>query len=340
MLALRMLRTAAVLAALALAVPVQALAWGNTGHRIIGTLAAQALPEDLPAFLRDPAAAAEIGELSREPDRSRGAGKVHDNMRDPAHFIDIDDSGKVLGGPDFRQLPATLAEYETALRAAGTDSVKAGYLPYAIIDGWQQLTKDFALWRVAVHGEQTETDPARLAWLTADRQGRERLIVRDLGVWSHYVGDTSYPPHVSIHYNGWGDFPNPQGFTLEKIHVPLEGPFLARTVTSEAVKAQMTPLYDCHCRIEVRVGRYIETNHAQLEPFYRLEKDGGFKAGDPRGPAFLARRLGFAASETRDLIADAWQMSETMSVGYPVVTLADVKAGKITAYDVLYSTGD
>lgn len=329
------------LAALALtAAAGEARAWGNSGHRIIGALAAEALPEDLPAFLRTPAAIAEIGELSREPDRSRGAGKIHDGFRDPGHFVDIDDEGKVLGGPDFRALPPTFIDYEAALRAAGADSAKAGYLPYAIADGWQQLVKDFALWRVAVHGEATETDPARLAWLTADRLARERLIVRDLGVWSHYVGDAAYPLHVSVHYNGWGDYPNPKGFTKGKVHVPLEGPYVRRTVRAEQVRAAMTPFADCHCPIEARVRRYLEVNYALVEVFYQLEKDGGFAPGDPRGPAFMTGRLAAGASETRDLIVDAWQMSETMNVGYPIVTLADIKAGKTTAYDVLYSTED
>lgn len=340
MLAFGMLRASVVLVALAVLAPAHALAWGNSGHRMIGSLAAESLPDSVPAFLRKPAVIAEIGELSREPDRSRGAGKVHDGMRDPAHFIDIDDEGKVLGGPDFRTLPPTMADYETALRAAGTDSVKAGYLSYAIIDGWQQLTKDFALWRVGVYGEATEKDRRKRAWLRADRKARERLIIRDLGTWSHYVGDASYPPHVSVHYNGWGDYPNPQGFTTARIHVPLEGPFVARNVTVQAVRGRVNPLDDCNCPIEARVTRYLEANHAQVEPFYRLEKDGGFREGDPRGVAFMTRQLAIAASEVRDMVADAWDMSETMKVGYPAVTLADIKAGKITPYAVLYSAED
>jgi hypothetical protein len=337
-----MVRSAILAASLlvAAALPQTAAAWGNTGHRLVGRLAAEALPAEMPEFLRTSEAAAELGELSREPDRSRGAGKIHDGMRDPAHFVDVDDAGKILGGPELTSLPPTFLEYETALRAAGTDSSKAGYLPYALVDGWQQLVKDFALWRVGVHGEATEKDPARLAWLKADRLARERLIIRDLGTWSHYVGDATYPPHLSIHYNGWGDHPNPKGFTTEKIHVPLEGPFLAANVTADAVRAKIKPLQDCNCRIEERVKRYLVVNSALLEPFYQLEKDGGFKPRDPRGPDFLAGQLGAAVSELRDLVVDAWQMSETMSVGYPAITLADIKAGKMSAYDVLYSTGD
>jgi hypothetical protein len=327
-------------AALLLATPASALAWGNTGHRLAAIAATEALPEEVPAFLRSPEVAVEIGELSREPDRWRSAGRVHDGIRDPGHFIDVDDVGKILGGPELAALPATFIEYEAALRSAGTDSAKAGYLPYAIIDGWQQLTKDFALWRVAVWGEETEIDPARRAWLAADRQAREGLILRDLGVWAHYVTDAAYPPHVSVHFNGWGDYPNPRGYTTQKIHVPLEGPYVLANVSVEQVRAAMPPPRQCRCAVDLRVRAYLQANYALIEPFYQLEKDGGFAPGDARGPAFMAGRLGTGAAEVRDLVVDAWRMSEAMNVGYPPVTLADIKAGRITAYEVLYSPAD
>src|SRR5579862_7681331 len=163
-----------------------AFAWCDTGHRMIGMLATRALPADLPPFVRSPEAVRDIGELAREPDRWRNSGRVHDNMRDPAHFVDVDDAGRVLGGPAIAALPATRSEYDAALKAAGADPAKAGWLPYAIIDGWQQLVKDFAYWRADVAGERLEKDPAHRAWIMADRLRRERQTVIDLGVWAHY----------------------------------------------------------------------------------------------------------------------------------------------------------
>jgi hypothetical protein len=41
-------------------------------------------------------------------------------------------------------------QYDTLLRAKGITQYKAGYLPYSIVDGWQQIRKDFAYWRAAV----------------------------------------------------------------------------------------------------------------------------------------------------------------------------------------------
>src|SRR4051812_40721843 len=114
--------------------PAQALAWGNTGHRIVGETAVRALPKELPAFLRTPQAALDVGELSREPDRLKGGGKTFDNDMSPAHFVDLEDDGRILGGPRLDALPLTRPEYEAQLRAVGQDSWKAGYLPYAMVE--------------------------------------------------------------------------------------------------------------------------------------------------------------------------------------------------------------
>src|SRR3990167_4274986 len=112
-----MIRTAALASALLIALaPGQALAWGSMGHRIVGEAAMRALPDEIPAFLRNPQAVRDVGELSREPDRSKGSGRIHDHNRDAGHFLDLDDEGRLLGGPAFIPLPATRADYEKALQ--------------------------------------------------------------------------------------------------------------------------------------------------------------------------------------------------------------------------------
>ncbi len=196
--------------------PREAGAWGATGHRLIGEDAIKALPGEVPAFLRTDKVAADMGELAREPDRWKGAGATHDGTRDPGHFLDLDDFGRVNGGPLLMALPVTREDYESALRAAGTDSTKSGFLPYSIIDGFQQIAKDFALWRADVAGVKFAKDEAKRAWLDADRARREELIIRDIGTFAHYVGDGSQPLHVTVHYDGWGPYPNPNRFTEEE----------------------------------------------------------------------------------------------------------------------------
>jgi len=331
---LRSLLVAAVLAA----APHAVLAWGATGHRIIGRLAIEALPADLPTFLRSRAAVEAIGELAREPDRWRGAGRIHDADRDPGHFVDVDDAGKVMGGPPLASLPITRESYESSLREAGSSAWKAGYLPYSIDEDWQQLSKDFAYWRVATAGARRATNPAHRAWLADDATRREALILRDLGVLAHYVGDGSQPMHVSIHFNGWGPGPNPEGFTEEKIHAYFEGEFVRDYLSPAALRAAMTPYRDCHCSIETRTADYLATTRDTVVPLYRLWKAGGFVNGDARGRAFVAERLAAGADELRDVVVEAWRASAQAEVGWPAVKVADVLAGKADPFDALYGT--
>ncbi len=314
-----------------------ALAWGSSGHRMIGEAAIATLPPELPAFLREHASAAAVGELSREPDRSRSAGRTHDADRDPGHFVDGDDSGRVAGVVALDALPPTREDYETALRGAGTDSWKMGYLPYSIIADWQQLAKDFAYWRVDDAGARLAANPDHKAWLEADRNRRQAQILVDIGLLSHFVGDGSMPLHVSIHYNGWGPFPNPNGYTEEKVHVPWEGLYTRQVVTPEALRAAMPPFHDCQCPIEQRVGAYLMSDSRAVVPFYELEKAGAFKPGVAKGAAFTTERVAAGAAELRDEIVLAWRASATEKVGYqPEITAADVESGKVDPYDSLY----
>ena len=313
-----------------------ALAWAPTGHRIVGRLAVEALPVELPAFLRAEDAVKAVGELAREPDRWKAAGKVHDTDRDGAHFLDLGDDGKVFGGPALNALPPTREAFDASLRAVGADSWKAGWLPYAILDAWQQLAKDFAYWRVDTAAARTVADATHRAWFAGDAAARQALIQRDLGVLAHYVGDGSQPLHVSEHFNGWGPFPNPESFTQDKVHAPFEGAFVRDFVKPGDVRADMAPFADCRCAVEVRIERYLATTNAAVKPFYELYKAGGFMSGDARWRAFAAERLAAAASELRDEVVLAWRASATGEVGWPAVKVADVEAGKLDPFDSLY----
>jgi hypothetical protein len=312
--------------------PSQADAWGATGHRIIGELAIGSLTNELPDFMRTQDVARQVGELAREPDRWRGSGQVHDSERDPGHFIDIADDQTILGGPSLSALPATRLQYDTALRAIGTTQYKAGYLPYSIVDGWQQLKTDFAYWRADRAGaEHAKSDEVR-AWFERDRALHEMLAIRDLGVWAHFVGDGSQPMHASVHYDGWGDYPNPEGFSSRHgIHARFEGPFVRVNVSEADVAALLPPARDCSCAIEARTAAYLAATQSQILPFYRLEKAKVFEGATPEGKAFAAARIAAGTAELRDMIVDAWRASASASVGYPPLAVSDIEAGKIDA---------
>ena len=314
----------------------QAFAWGATGHRLIGRAAISALPSDVPPFLRDESAAAAIGELAREPDRWRNAGKAHDNDRDPAHFVDVADDGSVLGGPALSALPESRAAYDAALRGAGSDSWKAGYLPYAILDGWQQLAKDLAYWRVDAAGAAKATDRGRRDWFRVDQAQRQALALRDLGVLAHYVGDGSQPLHVTIHFNGWRAAENPKGYTNAPIHAAFEGDLVRRSMDEAAVRRAMPPQADTGPDIARWTATYLMATHSQVEPLYALQRVGGLAPDDPRGRAFIAARLGEGAAALRDLIVAAWGASAAGRVGWPEISVADVEAGRVDPFDSLY----
>ncbi len=313
----------------------QVSAWGSTGHRFVGVAAMRALPDELPAFLRTPGAVAEVGELSREPDRTKGAGQPHDRERDTAHFVDLDDNGHVMNstGPTLSQLPTLKSEYDAQLAAAGIEVNDAGYLPYAIMDGFQQLARDFATWRVLNAAEARELDPGKRAWYREDRDRREALILRDIGYLSHYVGDGSQPHHMSIHYNGWGDYPNPEGFTNSRqTHGMFEGAFIRRNARLDAIEAAMAAPSLDGFDLRTRVATYLNATLTQVVPFYRLEKAGAFAADaegatlEP-GVAFADARLAAGAGELRDLITLAWRAAGEQSIGWPAVKVAEVEAG-------------
>ena len=326
-----------------------AFAWGPDGHRMIGELAMTSLPKNLPYFLHMKTAAKEVGYLAPEPDRERGGGEEFDAEHSPAHFVDVLDDLTVLGGPKLDALPPTREQYDSALREVGSNQYKAGMLPYTIADGFQLLAKDFAYWRVDVAGAKLGKSAKARAWYKHDRLMRERIVLHDLGNWAHYVGDGSMPLHASVHYSGWGDFPNPEGFTQVRIHVPWENQYVHENIADAAVKAAMPAARDCACAITARIAAYLTASLAEVVPLYRLEKAGAFglllpaqgsgpeQRGKPtpEGKAFVTRQLALGAAELRDMIVDAWHESDKLAVGYPPVNVTDVEAGKTDPYEAL-----
>lgn len=298
---------------------------------MIGVLAMRGLPATLPAFLRTSAAAATVGWLAPEPDRIRGAGIVHDKEGDPAHFVDANDDLSVLGGPALKSLPPTREDYDTALRAVNSSQYKAGYLPYSIQAGYELVRKDMALWRLAVVGAKYAPTKAGRAQYAADRPRREVELLRDIGLWSHFVGDGSQPMHVTVHYNGWGNYPNPENFTDDHIHSPFESDYVHAHVTETMVKAAMAAPADCGCAIGARIAAYLAETAAGVVPVYRMWTAGEFTSATPAATQFATTQVARGAAELRDLVVMAWKESDGVLVGYPSVKISEVEKGKAAA---------
>jgi hypothetical protein len=322
-----------------------AWSWGHTGHVNISTAAILSLPAEVPAFVRTATAARMIGELGAEADVSKSSGDattpnsdIHDFERDPGHFIDLDDNGNVLG---FTNLPLSglLApgsgrrDFDTSVRAASNSAHTQydGYLPYNMVDQWQQVRKDFAYIRAFTAAvNNPATSAIDRSYFEYELSVRQTLTLRDIGYWSHFVADASQPLHVSVHFNGWGNFPNPNNFTQQPIHARFEGAFVKKFTTINDILGEMGPYVPCNCAgIEGRVKSYLAATFSQVVPLYQTAGTDLYQTAQPTEIDFVVTRLAAGATELRDEIVDAWRSSDTISIGFPLIKVADVESGAV-----------
>lgn len=315
-------RVASLAVAALIATSAPAFAWESKGHEIVNGLAANNLAGRVPAFVTTPQASFEIRYLGPELDRLKGSGQSWDSDYDPGHYIDLQDDGTVAGVIRADALPVSAAAYDEALRSANSDQYRAGYLPYAILDGWEQLRQDFAYWRVD-KGEARAID--------------EQLVVRDIGTWGHYIGDGCQPLHLTVHFNGWGDYANPNGYTeSHKTHALFEGEFVNRFVSERQVAALMPRQSTLPAPAALlsqqavmnEIMRYLMQGSRTVPQLYQIEKRGGFANGSPEAVRFTASQLASGATELRDLTVWAWQDSINASIGYPARPVRDILSGK------------
>ena len=318
--------------------PSGARAWGALGHRIINGDAIRALPASVPAFVRTPEAIAEITTLGPEADRLKGAGTAWDSEFDPGHYLDLDDDGTIAGVVPLAHLPPTREAYESAVRAGhaidghAPDEWRVGYLPYSIIEDEQQVVQDFAIWRVDSYGETHATDAATRAAFATDRRLREALTLRDIGYWGHFIGDGSQPLHVSIHFNGWGNGPNPNGYTQSQtIHADFETAFVNQHATAELVQPRVAPYVASTLPFATVVATYLATTASNVGSVYRLTGVGAFENGTPEAIGFTLDRLAAGAQMFRDAIVMAYASSADAKVGYPGVRVRDIESGTAEA---------
>ncbi len=288
-------RLAAGLTAVALiaASSLPAWAWGNEGHRMINRLAAMALPTDVPAFLRTPAAIYEIDWLGPEPDRWRSPAEPELNAAQaPEHYIDLELADAL--GP----LPRRRFDFEAKAYAAGQRPEKIGLQPWETTEVWERLKAALREYRhlAATAGPR---NPDTIA------AGQAAIFYA--GWLGHYVGDGSQPLHTTVQFNGWTG-PNPHGYTTShEIHWQFEGPFVAANLRAPEVQARMTPPRAIEGDMFDSYVAYLRRTATYVERVYQLEKAGGFVgAGTAESREFTAERLAAGASMLRDMIYTAW----------------------------------
>jgi len=303
---------------------------------MISHLGAATLPVSLPEFVRSQAAVDEITYLGPEEDRMRDSGVSFDGDWDDGHFLDINDDGTVAGVVRLDALPKDMEAYNAALSTAGTSPYKMGFVPYTIMDGFERVRMDFAYWRVADYLAMHATTADARARFAKERDLRQALTLRDIGDWSHFVGDGSQPLHITIHYNGWGDYPNPKNYTTKHIHAFFESQFVDRYAKIDDVRA-LLPAYKpdvpdhllSQTEIAAMVGGYLIGTAHNVAPLYDLYASGDFEAGSPKAIRFTDEQLARGATMLRNSIALAWEDSLNQSIGYPALPVRDILSGKV-----------
>jgi hypothetical protein len=272
--------------------------WGNEGHSAINRVAAEKLPDSVPAFLRN--AGAQLAYLAPEPDRWRDASELAlKRSQEPDHYINLE----VVEGMEF---PPDRYSFYRALEAKREQTPghpddllpeNVGLQPYITIEVFERLIVAFREYRAALR-DHRNPDFA------------EANAIFYAGWLGHYVGDGANPLHTSIHLDGWIGA-NPNGFTTSRgIHRKMETTFvnanLKRLEFANLVPSKprllMDPFHD--------YLKFLNDSHQYVDEVYRLEKEGALEGkGNDTSIEFIRQRLAAGAGMLRDMWYTAWVMS-------------------------------
>jgi hypothetical protein len=272
--------------------------WGNEGHSAINRVAAEKLPSDVPAFLRD--GGAQLAYLAPEPDRWRATSELAlKRSQEPDHFINLEMVVGMELPPDRYSFYRELAAKREQTPGHPDDLLpeRVGLQPYITIEIYERLIVAFREYR---HALAEHRNP----------EFAEANAIFYAGWLGHYVGDGSNPMHTTIHHNGWIG-PNPKGFTTANtVHWKMEGIFVAANFKqldfADLVPAKPRLLTD-------PFQDYLHSLHDSyqlVETAYQLEKEGGFDGeGTAASRDFIRHRLAAGAEMLRNLWYSAWIQS-------------------------------
>jgi len=287
---------AALLVAAGLASP--ARAWHDEGHLYAALAAAEALPDEVPAFFREGGKV--VAHLSIDPDvwRNELAPQLGDATSSD-HYIDME----YLEG---LALPPTRSAFVKLCHDHHLNAQEVGYLPYAIVEGAQRLALAFA-----EHRAHPDSEAVRMKCLVY------------AGLLSHFTADLHMPLHTSVHFNGvrprnadgtWGKAER-GGIHARIDALPTwiayheffgkDHPLMLDEVAGELMPFVMKNLAESHA--------LVATVYA-LEPKLPGRDDAG--AMDAEVKAFTIDRERASARFTGEVFLHAWRLSGR-------ITLAD-----------------
>jgi hypothetical protein len=280
-----------------------AFAWGNDGHIYVNQVAAQRIPDSMPAFLRTRAAIARVAYLGPEPDRWRAASEFTlNNAQSPDHFIDLE-LVEFLGTLPSGRYEFYKLLYEKRAATKGNPDTylpeRVGLQPYIVIEIYQRL-------KIAFHEYRKMKEEGR------PTVAIEQNIVFYAGWLGHYVADGSQPLHTTVNYDGWVEA-NPDDFVTDRgIHRKFESDFVSRNISASSFSNLVGPPHSL-ANPFVEYVKYLWASHALVTRVYELDKAQGFDgSGSPDSVKFTEQRLAAAAQMLLDLWYTAWVESAHM----------------------------
>lgn len=281
------MRTATTLLLFA-ALSLNVLAWGLKGHQMVNRGAVDASQDKLPRFFLT--GSNQLIYNAFEPDRWKEEGPTPLNKAlSPDHFLDLELWGTI------DSLPLDRFQFMEALKKKNLELERVGYLPYAILEYQGRLTNAFRRWRNAKDAQE--------------REAARNNAIHYAGVMGHFVGDSTMPMHMSIHFNGWADgSPNPRNFTKDRtFHARYEGASVDRGISYERVRPLIVPPQRL-TNLFTSVKQHLQTTFGQLVTVYEMEQQGEFNPDrlQPAGQKIITEQLARASTMLASLWLTAW----------------------------------
>ncbi|MEE8368083.1 MAG: hypothetical protein V3S30_07175 [Thermoanaerobaculia bacterium] len=264
-------------------------AWSIAGHQSTARMAVRLLPADFPEFFRMGQSAVAHSVIDPDVIKLRTLLQLR-NREYPEHYLDWE----MFGGRDF---PATRYEYIARLHQLNQKPASTGFLPYAIVENFQELMLAFAEHR---------------RW-PDNLHVRSKILIL-AGHLAHYAGDLCQPLHTTIHHNGrakrGAESPN------TGIHFAVDGLFESTSIGHSVVGIHLAPLASGNLLTEVQ--RQFEGSFRLVDRVYELEADlrAAHEGGEPTAQliAFAKERQHCTISFISGLFQSAWIDSASLQL--------------------------
>jgi len=275
----RRVRLVAALAAVAMLVLLsqRSHAWWSGGHKLLTLAAAAKMPADVPEFFRK--AGEELAEMATEPDNWKDPATPHLRITErPEHFIDLE-------WLEDKPLPRERIELMKLLSGKGEDPTRAGFLPYAIQEGYERLLLAFREYRKR-----------------PDAPAVQHRVLMYAGWLAHYSEDAGMPLHTTKFYDGR---PGPEKEVVQKgIHAKIDAYPEKHGLTAEAIAEGLA--VEQADEAWLLVLKTIGEANKRVDACYQLDTQGAFDTAPEKGRQLMLECTRAGVKLTADLWYSAW----------------------------------